>query len=408
MTSQYDVNAIREDFPILRQRVHDLPLVYLDNAATTQKPQEVIDSIVRYYTETNANIHRGVHLLSEKATREHEDARKIVRRFLNARSTQEIIFVRGCTEAINLVADSWGADNIGPGDEILVTNMEHHSNIVPWQLLCQRLGAVLKVIPIDENGDLLMDEYVKLLGPRTKIVSVVHLSNALGTINPVHEITRLAHEAGAKVLIDGAQSVPHIAVDVQEIDCDFFAFSGHKIYGPTGIGVLYGKKELLEAMRPYQAGGDMIASVTFEETTYNALPYKFEAGTPHIAGAIALGAAIEYVERIGIAAIAAHEHDLIEYGAARLLETPGVRLIGTSANKASILSFVLEGVHPHDVGTVLDQQGVAIRTGHHCVQPVMKRFGIPATSRASLACYNTRSEIDALVDGLKKVVEIFT
>ncbi|MDR3708100.1 MAG: cysteine desulfurase [Capsulimonadaceae bacterium] len=404
----FDVDAIRNDFPILKQCVHGRPLVYLDNAATTQKPQEVIDAIVRYYTETNANIHRGVHLLSEKATKEHEDARKIVKRFLNASSTQEIVFVRGCTEAINLVADSWGSENLGPGDEILVSNMEHHSNIVPWQLLCQRTGAVLKVIPIDDAGDLLMDEYQKLLGPRTKIVSVVHLSNALGTINPVREITRLAHEAGARVLIDGAQSVPHIPVDVQDIGCDFFAFSGHKIYGPTGIGVLYGKRELLEAMRPYQGGGDMISSVTFEETTYNALPYKFEAGTPNIEGAIALGTAIEYVERIGLEAIAAHERDVLEYGAQRLLETPGVTLIGTSRHKASILSFVLEGVHPHDVGTILDQEGVAIRTGHHCVQPVMKRYGIPATARVSLACYNTRGEIDALVAGLKKVVEIFS
>ena len=403
----FDVDLVRRDFPILARSVHGHPLIYLDNAATTQKPKQVIDAIARYYTEINANIHRGVHLLSELATREHTAARETVRRFIGANSPQEIVFVRGATEAINLVAQSWGSDNLGPGDEILVSNMEHHSNIVPWQFLCERTGAVLKVIPIDDSGMLLMDEYRRMLTERTKIVSVVHLSNALGTINPIAEIARLAHEAGAKVLIDGAQSTPHIPIDVRQIDCDFFAFSGHKIYGPTGIGVLYGRRELLEEMRPYQGGGDMIASVTFEKTTFNSLPYKFEAGTPDIAGAIALKTAIDYVEALGIERIAAHEHEVFEYGVRRLSETPGVRLIGTAPERATILSFVMDGVHPHDVGTILDQEGIAIRTGHHCVQPVMDRFKIPATARASLACYNTREEIDALVNGLAKVAEIF-
>jgi len=404
----YDVQAVRKDFPILTQQVHGHPLVYLDNAATSQKPQAVIDAIVRYYSENNANIHRGVHLLSERSTKEYEDARRIVQRFVNARSVQEIIYVRGCTEAINLVADSWGRANIGPGDEIAISTMEHHSNIVPWQMLCQRTGGVLKVVPINDAGEFLVDEYAKLLGPKTKMVSVVHMSNALGTINPVKEITRLAHEAGAMVLIDGAQAVSHLSVDVQDLDCDFYAFSGHKLYGPTGIGVLYGKKEILDAMPPYQGGGDMISSVTFEHTTYNALPYKFEAGTPHIEGGIVLGTAIEYVQELGLDAIARHEHELLEYATESLNEVPGIRIYGTARNKASIVSFTLDGVHPHDIGTILDQEGVAIRTGHHCVQPVMQRYGIPATARMSLACYNTREEIDALVGALQKVIELFT
>lgn len=402
-----DVNRVREDFPILSQMVHGHPLAYLDNAATTQKPQAVIDAIVRYYALDNANIHRGVHLLSERSTRQYEDARSALQRFLNARSPQEIIFVRGCTEAINLVADSWGRANIKAGDEIVISAMEHHSNIVPWQLLRQRTGATLKVAPIDDNGELLMDEYVKLLGPRTKMVSVVHMSNALGTVNPVKEIARLARQVGAAVLIDGAQAVSHIPVDVQDLDCDFYAMSGHKIYGPTGVGVLYGKKAVLDAMPPYQGGGDMISSVTFEETTYNALPYKFEAGTPNIEGGIVLATAIDYVLKLGLDAIAEHEKELLEYATARLREVPGVTIFGNAREKASIISFTLAGVHPHDVGTILDQEGVAIRTGHHCVQPVMKRFGIPATARASLGCYNTHEDIDAMISALYKVIELF-
>lgn len=403
----FDVERVRAQFPILHQSVHGHPLAYLDNAATTQKPKAVIDAIVRYYTLDNANIHRGVHLLSERSTRQYEAARETVRRFLNACDTREIVYVRGATEAINLVAQSWGRANIGAGDEIVISTMEHHSNIVPWQILCEQTGALLKIVPINDDGEFLIDEYIKLLTPRTKLVSVVHMSNALGTINPVREITRIAHEHGARVLIDGAQSVSHLNVDVQDIDCDFFAFSGHKIYAPTGIGILYGKRDLLEAMPPYQGGGDMISSVTFEKTTYNTLPYKFEAGTPNIEGGIALGTAIEWLESVGIDAIAAHEQALLEYGIAKLSEVPGLRLVGTTREKASILSFVMQDVHPHDIGTILDQEGVAVRTGHHCVQPVMQRYCIPATARASLACYNTREEIDALVAGLYKVRDMF-
>ncbi|MBV9852861.1 MAG: cysteine desulfurase [Armatimonadetes bacterium] len=403
----YDVQRVREDFPILRQTVHGRPLVYLDNAATAQKPQSVIDTLVRYYTEENANIHRGVHLLSQRATQEYEDARAKVQRFLNAASTEEIVFVRGATEGINLVAQTYGRRHVGPGDEVVISAMEHHSNIVPWQMLCEEKGARLRVVPINDDGEILLDEYEKLLGPKTKFVSLVHVSNALGTINPVGEMIEMAHRRGVPVLVDGAQSVPHLGVDVRALDCDFFVFSGHKLYGPTGIGVLYGKRALLKAMPPWQGGGDMISSVTFEKTTYNTLPYKFEAGTPNIAGGIGLGAAIDYVNGLGVDAIAAHEHELLEYGTRELSKVPGLRLIGTARHKAGVLSFVLEGVHPHDIGTILDEEGVAIRTGHHCVQPVMQRFGIPATARASLGCYNTREEIDALTRALDRVAEVF-
>jgi cysteine desulfurase / selenocysteine lyase len=402
-----DVQKLRADFPILKRLVHGKPLVYLDNAATTQKPQAVIDALVSYYTNENANIHRGVHTLSEEATESHEEARGVVQRFLNAAEPREIIFVRGATEAINLVAQTWGRTNVGAGDEIVITAMEHHSNIVPWQMLCEQRAAKLRVAPINDAGELLLDEFEKLLGPRTKLVAIGHVSNALGTVNPIGKIIEMAHRRKACVLVDGAQAVPHIAVDVQALDCDFYAFSGHKVYGPTGIGVLYGKAELLEAMPPYQGGGDMISSVTFEKTIYNHLPHKFEAGTPHVSGAIGLGAAIEYLNAVGIAPIAAQEHRVLAYGTERLQSVPGLRLIGTAKDKAGVLSFVLEGIHPHDIGTILDQEGIAIRTGHHCAQPLMQRFGIPATARASLALYNTVEEIDALVTGLHKVQEVF-
>ena len=381
-------------------------MVYLDNAATTQKPQSVIDALTRYYAEDNANIHRGVHTLSERATRHHEEARGKVQRFLHAADAKEIIFVRGSTEGINLVAQTYGRQNVGAGDEVIITAMEHHSGIVPWQMLCDEKNAHLKVIPINDEGELLMDEYEKLLSPRTKIVSVVHMSNALGTINPVKQIIDLAHRQGVPVLIDGAQAIYHTPVDVQALDCDFYVFSGHKLYGPTGIGVLYGKAALLNAMPPYQGGGDMIRSVTFEKTTYNALPYKFEAGTPHIAGAIGLGAAIDYVETLGMEAIGAHEKAVLAYGDQALRRVPGLRIIGNAREKASVLSFVFDDIHPHDVGTILDQEGIAVRTGHHCAQPVMLRFGVPATVRASLACYNTTDEIDVLVRGLHRVREV--
>jgi cysteine desulfurase/selenocysteine lyase len=404
---QLDVQRIRADFPILKRQIHGKPLVYLDNAATTQKPQAVIDALVSYYSNENANIHRGVHTLSEEATESHEEARGVVQRFLNAAEPSEIIFVRGATEGINLVAQTWGRTNVRSGDEIVISAMEHHSNIVPWQILCEQQGAKLRVAPINDAGELLLDEFEKLLGPRTKLVAIAHVSNALGTINPVGQIVEMAHRRQARVLVDGAQAVPHIAVDVLKLDCDFYAFSGHKIYGPTGIGVLYGKTELLEAMPPYQGGGDMISSVTFEKTLYNRLPFKFEAGTPHVSGAIGLGAAVEYLNAIGIDPVARHEHQVLAYGTERLLSVPGLRLIGTAKEKAGVLSFVLEGIHPHDIGTILDQEGIAIRTGHHCAQPLMLRFGIPATARASLALYNTMEEIDALVAGLHKVREVF-
>ncbi|HEY6139803.1 MAG TPA: cysteine desulfurase [Thermoanaerobaculia bacterium] len=400
----YDV---RRDFPILRRSVRGKPLVYLDNAATTQKPQAVIDRIVRYYTEENSNVHRGVHFLSEIATAAYEAARTTVKRFINARSEKEIVFTRGTTEAINLVTSSWGGRNVGAGDCVLITAIEHHSNIVPWQLLCEAKGAKLLVAPVSDDGELIPDEYLKLLERHPKIVAFGHASNALGTINPVKAMTQAAHDAGAVVLIDGAQGVPHSIVDVQDIGCDFYAFSGHKVYGPTGIGALYGREALLEAMPPYQGGGDMILSVSFEKTTYNALPYKFEAGTPNIEGVVGLAAALDYVGGVGIETITAHEQELLHYATERLQELDGIRLIGTAREKASVISFTLEGVHPHDIGTILDQEGIAIRTGHHCAQPLMMRFNVPATGRASFGMYNTKEEADALVAGLRKVIEVF-
>ncbi len=402
-----NITRVREDFPILTQRVHGKPLVYLDNAATTQKPRAVIDALVKYYSAQNANIHRGVHALSELATYEYEKARGKIKLFINAADSREIIFVRGTTEGVNLVAASYGKKFIKAGDEIIISAMEHHSNIVPWQLLCESTGAVLKVIPMNDQGELLIDEYAKLLNKKTKFVSVVYLSNSLGTINPIKEIVKLAHAYGVPVLVDGAQSTSHLPVDVQDLDCDFYAFSGHKLFGPTGIGVLYGKTHLLEAMPPYQGGGDMISSVTFEKTTYNALPYKFEAGTPNIAGTIALGAAIDYVQSVGLKAIGSYEQELLAYATEKISAVSGVRIIGTAKKKSSVVSFVMDNVHAHDVGTIVDQEGIAVRTGHHCTQPVMKRFGIPATARASFAFYNTTEEIDSLVIALQKVKEIF-
>lgn len=403
----FDVGRVREEFPALKQLVHGKPLVYLDNAATTQKPQLVIDAITRFYQEDCSNIHRGVHLLSERATKAYEDVRLAVQQFINAGDPAEVIFVRGTTEAINLVAHSYGRTHVQVGDAVLISAMEHHSNIVPWQILCEERGARLRVVPMNGRGELLLDEYEKLLTPRTKLVAVSHVSNALGTVNPVRQIIAMAHEHGIPVLVDGAQAVPHLHVDVQELDCDFYAFSGHKMYGPTGVGVLYGKKRLLEAMPPYQGGGDMISSVTFEKTTYNRLPFKFEAGTPNIAGVIGLGAAIEYLGRIALERVPAHENHLLASATERISSLPGVRLIGTAQEKAAVLSFVLEGVHPHDIGTVLDQEGIAVRTGHHCAQPVMQFFGVPATARASFALYNTEEEVDALMRGICKVQEIF-
>jgi cysteine desulfurase/selenocysteine lyase len=393
---QYDVEQVRRDFPILHRTVRGKKLVYLDNAATTQKPQAVIDRIVRYYTEENSNVHRGVHYLSEVATAAYESARTTVKRFLNARDEKEIIFTRGTTEGINLVASSWGRTNVRAGDEIVISAIEHHSNIVPWQLLCDEVGAKLRIIPVNDEGELVIEEYARLLTPRTRIVAVGHASNALGTINPIKEMTAMAHDAGAIVIIDGAQGVPHINIDVQDLDCDFYAFSSHKVYGPTGIGALYGR-----------GGGDMILSVSFEKTTYNALPYKFEAGTPHIEGVVALAAALDYVAAIGIENIAAHEQELLAYATTRLQEVEGLRFIGTAREKACVISFTLEGVHPHDIGTILDQEGIAIRTGHHCAQPLMMRFNVPATGRASFGMYNTKAEADALVAGLHKVIEVF-
>jgi cysteine desulfurase/selenocysteine lyase len=404
----FDVQAIRRDFPILRERVHDKPLVYLDNAATTQKPRRVIDRLNAFYRRENANVHRGVHLLSERATDAYEDARRTVCRFLNAADPKEIVFVRGTTEAINLVAQSYGRTHVGSGDEIVITTMEHHSNIVPWQIVCEQTGARLRVAPMTDDGDIDLDAYEALLSARTKIVAVVHVSNALGTINPIAEIVRIAHAGGIPVLVDGAQAVAHMPVDVRALDSDFYAFSGHKVFGPTGIGVLYARASLLDVMPPYQGGGDMISAVTFERTLYNVPPYKFEAGTPDIAGAIGLAAALEYVEAIGLGHVNAHEHELLAYGTAALSQVPGLRLTGTAAHKAGILAFVLEGVHPHDIGTILDREGVAIRTGHHCCQPLMDRLGVPATARASLALYNTREEVDALARALDKVREVFT
>jgi cysteine desulfurase/selenocysteine lyase len=403
----WDVERVRKDFPILHQEVHGKPLVYLDSAATSQKPQVVLDALASYYTTVNANVHRGVHLLSEQATADYEGARARIQRFLGAARPEEIVFVRGTTEGINLVSQSYGRRAVGPGDEIIISALEHHSNIVPWQMLCEERGAVLRVIPIDDHGQVELDVYERLLGERTRLVAIPHVSNALGTIVPVKRMIAMAHALGVPVLVDGAQAVPHLAVDVLDLDCDFYVFSGHKVYGPTGIGVLYGKTERLEQMPPWQGGGDMIKVVTFEKTTYNDLPYKFEAGTPHIAGAIGLGAALDYVDSLGRDQIAAHEHELLVYGTRALSAVPGLRLIGTAPDKAGVLSFVMEGAHAHDVGTILDREGIAVRTGHHCAMPVMDRFGVPATTRASLALYNTQAELDALAQGLLQVREIF-
>jgi cysteine desulfurase / selenocysteine lyase len=403
----FDVAQVRKDFPILHQSVHGHPLVYLDNAASAQKPKQVIDAISNFYSSDYSNIHRGVHSLSERSTRHYEETRVKIQKLINARDAHEIIFVRGTTEAINLVAQTFGKTQIKSGDNIVITELEHHSNIVPWQMLCEATGAELRVAPIDDNGDLRIAEFERRLDSRTKLVAVAHISNVLGTILPIKQIAELTHNAGARLLVDGAQAAPHMHLDMRDLDADFYAFSSHKIYGPTGIGVLYGKSSVLEQMPPYQGGGDMIASVTFDKTTYNTLPYKFEAGTPDIAGVIGLGAAIDYVNHLGIAAIAAHESDLLHYATNALGNEPGVRIIGTSKHKAGAISFVLDGVHPHDVGTVLDHQGIAVRTGHHCAQPVMDRFGIPATTRASFALYNTREEIDALVKGIEKVRQVF-
>jgi cysteine desulfurase/selenocysteine lyase len=405
--SDFDVYKIRADFPILARTVNGKPLVYLDNAATTQKPQAVIDAMIRYYTAENSNIHRGVHTLSEQATESYEQGRVTVQRFLNAAEEREIVFVRGATEGINLVAQTWGRTNIRHGDQIVISAMEHHSNIVPWQILCEQQGANLRVAPVNDSGELIFEEFEKLLGPKTRLVAMAHVSNALGTVNPVRRIVEAGHRVNARVLLDGAQAAPHMKVDVRALDCDFYVFSGHKVYAPTGIGILYGKAELLESMPPYQGGGDMISSVTFEKTLYNRVPHKFEAGTPHVSGAIGLGAALDYVNSVGIERIARHEKQVLAYGTKRLQEIPGLRLIGTAREKEGILSFVLEGIHPHDIGTVLDQEGIAIRTGHHCAQPLMDRFGVPATARASLALYNTMEEMDALASGLQKVREVF-
>jgi cysteine desulfurase / selenocysteine lyase len=403
----YDVEKIRNDFPILKTTVHGKPLVYLDNAATTQKPQYVIDKANNYYKKYNANIHRGVHALSQEATEAFEESRIIVKKFINALGKNEIIFTRGTTESVNLVASTYGRVNINEGDEIIISHMEHHSNIVPWQMLCLEKNAKLRVIPINDDGELILEEFQKMINNRTKFVSVVYASNTLGTVNPIKKIIDLAHSQNIPVMLDAAQAVNHLPIDVQELDCDFLAFSGHKLYGPTGIGILYGKVNHLDAMPPYMGGGDMISKVSFEETTYNELPHKFEAGTPHISGAIGLGAAIEYIEKIGLENIARHENELLLYATKAVSDLAGLKIIGTAKEKISVLSFHFENVHPHDVGTFLDFEGVAIRTGHHCTQPLMKRFNIPATSRASFGMYNTKEEVDILVAGLKKILEVF-
>lgn len=404
---EMNVEAIRADFPVLHQEVHGRPLAYLDNAATTQKPRAVLDALHTYYARDNANIHRGVHTLSQRSTDAYESVRGEIRSFLNARYDHEIIYVRGTTEAINLVAFCHGSRVLKPNTEVLLTEMEHHSNIVPWQMVCECSGAKLRVVPITDDGELRMDAYADMLSDRTKIVAVTHISNALGTVNPVKQITEMAHAVGATVLIDGAQAVSHMPVDVQAIGCDFYAFSGHKTLGPTGIGVLYGRSDLLQSMPPYQGGGDMIETVTFEKTTYNQLPAKFEAGTPHIAGAIGLGAALRYLNAVGLQRVARYEADLLRYATERITEVPGLRLIGNAPDKAGILSFVMDVAHPHDIGTILDLHGVAIRTGHHCAMPLMRRLELPATARASLALYNTREDIDALIRGLHAVREVF-
>jgi len=403
----FDVAKIRADFPILGEVVHGKPLVYLDNANTTQKPRQVLDALDHYYRHDNANIHRATHLLSERATKAYEGTRTKVQRLINAAHSREVVFTRGCTDSINLVAQSWARTNLKPGDEILVSWMEHHSNIVPWQLVCQQTGATLKVVPITDAGELDLDAFRTLLTERTKLLAIIHVSNALGTINPVADLVAAARAAGAVTLVDGAQAIPHLPVDVQALGCDFYAFSGHKMYGPTGTGILYGRQALLEAMPPYQGGGDMIASVTFEHTDYNVLPYKFEAGTPNIAGFVGLGAAVDYLSGLDRAAALEYEDAVLAYATERVGAIPGVRLVGQARHKTSVLSFVLDGVHPHDIGTILDTEGIAVRTGQHCAQPVMDRYGITATVRASVAIYNTCAEIDALVDGMHKVREVF-
>jgi cysteine desulfurase / selenocysteine lyase len=405
--SSFDVERVRADFPILHRRVRGRDLVYLDNAATSQKPKCVIEAITRYYERDNSNIHRGVHYLSERATAEFEAARKTAQAFLRACRPEEIVFVRGATEAINLVAQTYGRSHLSEGDEVLITAMEHHSNIVPWQLLCEDKHAHLRVVPIDEQGELILDEFARLLNPRTKIVAIAHVSNALGTVNPIRTVVEMAHAKGIPVLVDGAQAVPRMSVDLQELDCDFYVFSGHKAYGPTGIGVLYGKFALLEAMPPYQGGGDMISSVTFEKTIYNKVPHKFEAGTPDMAGAVGLKAALEYLNDLGMDNIARHESDLLAYATDSISAIPGIRVVGTAKEKTGVLSFVMDGIHPHDVGTILDQEGIAVRTGHHCAQPVMERFGVDATVRASFGLYNTKQEVDRLVRGMQNVKEVF-
>jgi len=405
--TNFPVEKIRADFPILKEKIRNKPLVYLDNAASCQKPQQVIDSIVHLYSHEYANVHRGVHTLSVKATDRYEGAREKVKDFINAKSTKEIIFVRGATEAINLVAQTFGKTNIKAGDEILITAMEHHSNIVPWQMLCKETGAVLKVAPIDLNGELILAEFEKLISDKTKLVSVVHMSNALGTINPVEKIIAAAKAKNIAILLDGAQAIPHMSVDVQKLDCDFYVFSGHKLYAPSGIGVLYGKQDLLEAMPPYQGGGDMIRKVTFTETEYNTLPYKFEAGTPSIADVVGLGAAVDYLNEIGMDNIAAYEAGLLEYATEKSRQIKGLRIIGDNNNKGAILSFVLDKIHPHDIGTMLDSLGIAIRAGHHCAMPVMDFFEVPATARASFAMYNTKEEIDVLMTGIEDLIKIF-
>lgn len=402
-----EVGRVRESFPILHTQRKGKPLVYLDNAATTQKPQCVIDAVSRYYESQNSNVHRGIHYLSERATEMFEGAREKVRRFINANSVSEIIYTRGTTESINLAANSYGRSNVGPGDEVLITHMEHHSNIVPWQVLCEEKGATLRVVPITDEGELDMAAFDELLSDRTKIVGVTHVSNALGTVNPVRDIIRKAHAADVPVLVDGAQAAPHMRIDMQDLDCDFYAFSGHKMFGPTGIGILYGKEHLLEAMPPYQCGGDMILSVSFEKTIYNKLPYKFEAGTPNIAGVAGLGAAVDYLQTVGMDRIQAYEQELLGYGTETLSEIEGIRFVGTARDKAGVISFHLDDIHPHDIGQLLDEEGVAIRAGHHCAQPTMKRFGLAATSRASFAFYNLKEEFDALADALRKAREVF-
>jgi cysteine desulfurase / selenocysteine lyase len=405
--TRMEVRRIRNDFPILSQKIHGKPLVYLDNAATSQKPRSVVEALTRFYLQDYSNIHRGVHLLSQRATAAYEESRATVQAFINASETREIIFTRGTTEAINLVTNSYGRGHVGEGDEILITAMEHHSNIVPWQMLCQEKRARLRVVPVTDEGELDLQEFERLLNSRTRLLAVVHVSNVLGTINPVREMTALAHARGVPVLIDGAQAAPHLRIDVQALDCDFYAFSSHKVYGPTGVGALYGKAALLERMPPYQGGGDMISSVTFEETKYNIIPYKFEAGTPNIAGVVGLAAAIDYINGIGLDRINAYEQQLLAYATERISSIPGVDIIGTARDKASVVSFTLRGAHPHDIGTIVDEYGIAIRTGHHCAQPLMERYGVPATARASLAVYNTREEIDALVDAIYRVKEVF-